>query len=115
MALARVAMLCNRAEFKVGQADVPVLKRWVRICQILFLTTILFCLLRLRCISSVGHWDLTQVICRAPIFTAILFGHGLAKRGTVGLILWAKSPRLSTMPESLQSVGISFLHSLPAD
>lgn len=25
--LARCAMLCNRAEFKVGQADVPVLKR----------------------------------------------------------------------------------------
>jgi sodium/potassium-transporting ATPase subunit alpha len=27
MALARVAMLCNRAEFKVGQENVPVLKR----------------------------------------------------------------------------------------
>ena len=27
MALARVGMLCNRAEFKVGQESVPVLKR----------------------------------------------------------------------------------------
>ena len=29
MSLARVAMLCNRAEFKVGQENVPVLKRYV--------------------------------------------------------------------------------------
>lgn len=29
MALARVAMLCNRAEFKTGQENVPVLKRLV--------------------------------------------------------------------------------------
>lgn len=28
MALARISMLCNRAEFKVGQENVPVLKRW---------------------------------------------------------------------------------------
>ena len=27
LALARVAMLCNRAEFKADQEDVPVLKR----------------------------------------------------------------------------------------
>ena len=27
MALARIAMLCNRAEFKSGQEGVPVLKR----------------------------------------------------------------------------------------
>lgn len=27
MALARISMLCNRAEFKVGQENVPVLKR----------------------------------------------------------------------------------------
>ena len=27
MALARIAMLCNRAEFKSGQEEVPVLKR----------------------------------------------------------------------------------------
>jgi len=27
MALARIAMLCNRAEFKAGQEGVPVLKR----------------------------------------------------------------------------------------
>ena len=29
MALARIAMLCNRAEFKSGQEGVPVLKRSV--------------------------------------------------------------------------------------
>jgi len=29
MALARIAMLCNRAEFKSGQDDIPVLKRFV--------------------------------------------------------------------------------------
>ena len=28
MALARIAMLCNRAEFKSGQEDIPVLKRY---------------------------------------------------------------------------------------
>ena len=27
MSLARIAMLCNRAEFKTGQENVPVLKR----------------------------------------------------------------------------------------
>lgn len=27
VALARVAMLCNRAEFRVGQENVPILKR----------------------------------------------------------------------------------------
>ena len=27
LALARISMLCNRAEFKVDQEDVPVLKR----------------------------------------------------------------------------------------
>jgi len=31
MALARVAMLCNRAEFKQGQDTVPVLKRYASI------------------------------------------------------------------------------------
>ena len=31
MALARIAMLCNRAEFKSGQDGVPVLKRSVSI------------------------------------------------------------------------------------
>lgn len=29
MSLSRIAMLCNRAEFKVGQQNVPVLKRFV--------------------------------------------------------------------------------------
>jgi hypothetical protein len=29
MALARISMLCNRAEFKAGQEEIPVLKRYV--------------------------------------------------------------------------------------
>ena len=28
MTLARVAMLCNRAEFKIGQENLPILKRY---------------------------------------------------------------------------------------
>ena len=36
MNLARVAMLCNRAEFKVAQEGVPVLKRYTSMWFLIF-------------------------------------------------------------------------------
>jgi len=41
MALARVAMLCNRAEFKAGQEGVPVLKRSVSTYFLVYLKHLL--------------------------------------------------------------------------
>lgn len=39
MALARIGMLCNRAEFFAGQDNVPILKRFVHCWVVAFMHT----------------------------------------------------------------------------
>ena len=39
MALARISMLCNRAEFRAGQENIPVLKRSLRLHFFSFIIT----------------------------------------------------------------------------
>jgi len=117
MALARIAMLCNRAEFRAGQENVPVLKRSVssfvyhhfRLDQLR--TTLLFN--QRRTTRVVWHFTMTAFCPNLKILSITYVNvHTTSHCPWMSMLLWNKTLYIECCSETSINAAFVFYSAL---